>query len=83
MLITISKERWIKLLREEIKAWESVGGGPNINAFSFNPKTTDPQILKELGYYDNRESWIAGMRIKELQLLIQELENSKPITVKQ
>ena len=75
MLVLFSKEKLQQFLQEEIKCWESVGGGPNINAFSFDPKTTDPTILRELGYYDNRESWIAGARIKELGDLIRELEN--------
>jgi hypothetical protein len=60
MLIVISKEQLAVILEEEIKCWESVSGGPNLNAFSFDPKETDPKVLKELGYYTNRESWIAG-----------------------
>lgn len=74
MLVVYSKEKLQALLEEEIKCWESVSGGPNLNAFSFDPKTTNPQTLKELGYYDNRESWIAGARIKELRAFINELE---------
>ncbi len=75
MLVLFSKERLQLLLQEEIKCWESVSGGPNINAFSFDPKTTDPQVLKELGYYSDREAWIAGVRIKEIQKFLVELEN--------
>ena len=75
MLVLFSKEKLQHFLQEEIKCWESIGGGPNINAFSFDPKTTDPALLRELGYYDNRESWIAGARIKELLELIKELEH--------
>lgn len=74
MLVVFSKEKIQALLEEEIKCWESVGGGPNLNAFSFDPKSTDPNLLKELGYYDNREAWIAGARIKELRAAIEELE---------
>ena len=74
MLVLFSKEKLQQFLHEEIKCWESVGGGPNINAFSFDPKSTDPATLRELGYYDNRESWIAGARIKQLNEFIQELE---------
>lgn len=74
MLVVYSKEKLQALLEEEIKCWESVSGGPNLNAFSFDPKSTDPQVLKELGYYDNRESWIAGARIKELRAFIAELD---------
>lgn len=75
MLVLFSKEKLQQFLQEEIKCWESVGGGPNLNAFSFDPKTTDPTLLHKLGFYENRESWIAGVRIKELYALIQELED--------
>lgn len=74
MLVLFSKEKLQQFLQEEIKCWESVGGGPNISAFSFDPKTTDPNLLRDLGYYENREAWIAGARIKQLNELIQELE---------
>ena len=75
MIILTSKEKLQAFLEEEIKCWESVGGGPNLNAFSFDPKNTDPAVLRELGYYDNRDSWIAGARIKQLVELINELES--------
>jgi hypothetical protein len=75
MLVLFSKEKLQQFLQEELKCWESVGGGPNINAFSFDPKTTDPALLRELGYYENRESWIAGVRLKEIYNLINELES--------
>lgn len=74
MLIVLSKDRLQAFLEEEIKCWENVGGGPNIDAFSFDPKTTDPQKLKELGYYDNRESWLAGARIKDILDFIKYLD---------
>ena len=57
MLIPVSKEKILQLLVDEIKAWETVGGGPNL-----------------AGYYSNRESWIAGVRIKALNSYIKELE---------
>lgn len=74
MLVVISKDKLQYLLQQEIKCWESVGGGPNINAFDFDPKTTDPKILRELGYYDNRDAWIAGARIKEIKEYLDELD---------
>ena len=74
MIILVSKEQLQGFLEQEIKCWESVSGGPNLNAFSFNPKTTDPKLLRELGYYDDREAWIAGARIKGLRAYIDELE---------
>lgn len=76
MLIVISKERLQAFLEEEIQCWESVSGGPNLNAFSFDPKTVDPTELAKSGYYDNREAWIAGVRIKELRDYIAELERT-------
>lgn len=81
MLVTLSKDKLLHLLNQEIKAWESVGGGPNLNAFSFDPKQTDPKLLRELGYYDNREAWIAGTRIRELREYITDLENLPPIQI--
>lgn len=74
MLVVISKEKLKLLLEEEIKCWESVAGGPNLNAFSFDPKNTDPQLLKDLGYWENREAWLAGARIKDIIAYLQELE---------
>jgi hypothetical protein len=82
MLVVISKEELSILLEEEIKSWEGVSGGPNPNAFSFDPKTTDPQLLKELGYYDDRESWIAGARIKKLREYLIQLNNTPMFTGK-
>lgn len=81
MLVTVSRDKLIALLKQEIKAWESVGGGPNPNAFSFDPKETDPKVLRELGYYDNREAWIAGARIKDLAEYMTELEGLPPIQI--
>ena len=74
MLVVLSKERLQHLLYDEIGCWETVGGGPNLDAFSFNPEETDPKILKELGYYDNRESWLSGARIKDLTEYIKYLD---------
>ena len=82
MLIVISKEQLAVVLEEEIKCWESVSGGPNLNAFSFDPKTTDPQLLKQLGYYEDREAWIAGARIKVLREYLTELNNTPQFTGK-
>lgn len=78
MIISVSKEELISLLLREIKAWESVGGGPNLQAFEFDPKTVDKEVLDQLGYYKNRESWIAGVRIKELVEYLKEIQNTTP-----
>lgn len=78
MIISVSKEELVTLLLREIKAWESVGGGPNLQAFEFDPKTVDKEVLDQLGYYKNRESWIAGVRIKELVEYLKEVQNTTP-----
>lgn len=74
MLVVFSKEKIQAFLLDEIKCWEQIGGGPNVDAFSFDPKTTDPQLLKQHGYYDNRDAWIAGARIKDIRDMIDELD---------
>ncbi len=78
MIISVSKEELIGLLLKEIKAWESVGGGPNLQAFEFDPKTVDKEMLDRLGYYKNRESWIAGVRIKHLVEYLKEIQAQQP-----
>lgn len=80
MIIYYSQEDLVKFIKAEIRAWETIGGGPNLNAFEFDPKQTDPKTLHELGYYDNPDSWIAGARIKALnELLLQVQQASSPI----
>lgn len=77
MIISISKEELVSLLLRDIKAWESVGGGPNLQAFEFDPKTVDIDLLEQYGFYQNREAWIAGVQIKKLTQYIQELDNTQ------
>ena len=80
MIIYYSQDELIQFIRAEIKAWESIGGGPNLNAFEYSPKETDPKILHELGYYDNIDSWVAGARLKALnELLIRVQQATTPI----
>jgi hypothetical protein len=78
MIISISKEELTGLIVREIKAWETVGGGPNLQAFEFDPKNVDKELLDQLGYFKNRESWIAGVRIKELVEYLKEIQNTTP-----
>lgn len=78
MIISISKEELTGLIMREIKAWEIVGGGPNLQAFDFDPKNVDKELLDQLGYFKNRESWIAGVRIKELVEYLKEIQNTTP-----
>lgn len=75
MIVLASREKILEFLEEEVKCWESVGGGPNLNAFIFDPTTTDPQILHEAGYYTNREAWLSGVQIKRLKAFIQEIQD--------
>jgi len=76
MIIYFSQDDLIKFIRAEIRAWENVGGGPNINAFEFDPKQMDPKTLHELGYYDNIDSWVAGARIKALNDLLKQVQQA-------
>lgn len=66
MIIYYSQEELLQFINEEIRAWEKIGGGPNINAFVFDPKEVDPKKLHELGYYDSIDAWVAGVRIQAL-----------------
>ncbi len=72
MVIVIRLEDIKKLLQEEIEAWESLAGGPNLDAFQFDPKTVDPKELKKKGYYKNREAWVGGVRVKQLKQFLQD-----------
>ncbi len=67
MVIVVRVEDIQKLIKEEIEAWESLAGGPNLDAYDFNPKNVDPKDLKKKGYYKNRESWIGGARVNKLR----------------
>lgn len=82
MLVVISKDRLEALLKEEIKCWEGVSGGPNPNAFFFDPKEIDPQMLREAGYYDNVDAWVAGVRIKQLIDFLADLDTLPTVTGK-
>lgn len=78
MLVLFSKEKILSFLELELRSWEHVGGGPSIDAFSIDPREADPALLKKLGYYENKEAWLAGARIKEIHALINEV-NSLPM----
>ena len=36
MIIYYSQEELVAFIRAEIRAWEAIGGGPNINAFDLS-----------------------------------------------
>ena len=73
MIVYASKEKLLKLIKDEMDAWKALS--PNPNAFEFDPKTIDPKILHEAGYYDSIESWIAGARVNKLQEFLTEIES--------
>lgn len=77
-IILIKKEDLVELLQSELQAWENIGGGPNLNAFEFNPQEADPASLRDLGYYTRRDSWIAGVRYKKVLEYLKSLEDSPP-----
>lgn len=83
MLVLFSKEKVLQVLDQNIRSWESVSGIPNINAYDFDPQTTDPAELEKLGYYDSPEAWVAALRIKELKELMIELEELPPFKGRQ
>jgi len=74
MLVVIVKERLQAMIEDEIKCWGNVSGGPNLDAFDFNPRETDPKLLEELGYYADKQAWIAGVRIKFLKDYLAEVQ---------
>ncbi len=81
MIIQFSKERLLKFIDWEIKAWDNIGGGPNMEAYHFDVSTADHQKLEDDGYYDNIDAWIAGVRIQALRQLADEIRNApEPIS---
>lgn len=82
MLIVVVKEELLDLISDEIEYWSMACGKPNLDAFDFNPKEVDHQQLIKLGYYNNREAWIAGVRIKALKKYLAQLTLIEQHTVK-
>lgn len=81
MLIVVNKEELLEFLQKDLKSWESIGGGPNFSAFEFNPKKTSPQELEELGYYENRDAWVAGVQVNKLQQYIDQIQNAESLRI--
>jgi hypothetical protein len=69
-LIIIDKDVLEKFLIEESSHWMEIGGGPNMDAYEFDPKAVDKEQLIKDGYYSNYDSWIAGTRIKKIEEFI-------------
>lgn len=76
MVILVKKEELLDLLKGDIEAWAQVGGGPNYNAYEFDPNLADLEALDNMGYYSNRDSWIAGVQIKKLENYIHLIDNA-------
>lgn len=69
-LIIIDKDLLEKFLIEEASSWMEIGGGPNMDAYEFDPKTVSKEQLKKDGFYDNYDAWIAGTRVKKIEEFI-------------
>jgi hypothetical protein len=72
MVILIKYEELRDVLEASLEAWMEIGGGPNMDAFDFDPNLVDLSTLDAKGYYTNREAWIAGVQVKRLQKYINE-----------
>lgn len=81
MYVSVPKDKLKTFLSEELTCWSVIGGGPNPDAYEFDPSTTDPQVLKQLGYYHNRESWIAGVRSKVIEQFLEDLDKYSTSTL--
>jgi hypothetical protein len=81
MLIATNKEDLIALLEDQIKMWEEIGGGANYDAYEFNPRKVDQHQLVDLGFYENRDSWIAGVQIKKLTNYLNAIKDTPNIRI--
>ena len=81
MLITINKEELVAVLESQIKIWEEIGGGANHAAYEINPKKVDQQTLVDLGFYESRDSWIAGVQIKKLTEYLNQIKQTPSIRI--
>ena len=81
MLITIDKDILVSVLEDQIKNWEEIGGGANYDAFEFDPKKVNKQQLSDLGFYQNRDSWIAGVQIQKAQQYLNQIIETPKIKI--
>lgn len=75
--ITLPRKQLISLIENNIKAWYTIAGGPNLDAFEFSAHKADQVKLRELGYYDNKDAWVAGVQVRELENFLAELMTSQ------
>lgn len=80
-VILVVKEDLRDLLEFQLYAWQNIGGGPNPFAYEFDPLEVDHDELRKLGYYKNREAWIAGVQVKKLKEYLEKLEAAPPSAV--
>jgi len=76
MIVLVKYEELKELLEADLDAWMNVAGGPNFNAFEFDPNLVDLSELDRLGYYKNRDAWIAGVQVKKIQAYLQDTLDS-------
>lgn len=72
MVKVVRQEDLEKLLHEEIKAWQVVAGGVELDAYEFDPKTVNISDLKKKGFFKNREAWIAGVCINKIKAFLKD-----------
>lgn len=82
MLIIVKYEELKDLLTSDLEAWMQVSGGPNLDAFEFDPQIVDKSVLDAKGYYTDRDAWLAGVQIKKVQKYLQE-QLSNPVKASQ
>jgi len=81
MLVAVGKEDLIIMLESQIENWKEIGGGANYEAYEFNIEEVNRQQLTDLGFFENRDSWIAGVQIKKLTTYLNEIKQSSFIRI--
>lgn len=66
MLITVDLDELSNLLYSNLNAWQQVGGGANMMAFEFDPRTTRPEKIAKSGYFQSPDAWRAGIQMKKI-----------------
>jgi hypothetical protein len=80
MIILVDRNELLELLEAEMYAWENVSSGPDMNAYEIDPQDGKVTVkhLKEIGYYTNKDTWIAGIRYKKIREYYEKLQNAQP-----
>lgn len=73
MIVLVDREELLALLEAEIRAWESVDGGANPNAYEFDIETITTEDLHKMNYYLHKDSWTAGIRVRELKSYVDKI----------